>query len=228
MFLTEMLPHQLEDAVRKKLPLIAAVGSVEYHGGQLPLGTDLFITEMVAKGIEKRIPCVVALSFVFSPTGYAVSGPEKGTVDISVSLFTDYCAEILENYDRMGFERIIVLVHHQGGNIAPMINTAVMERRMYSVKDEKGYGWWTAGDRPVRANIEVLPAMLDTHFFGGHGGKGETEAVMASRPELVDMERFKKGIWWNDTAPQADADYARECLDTLLGRWAEKLGGAEK
>ena len=38
MFLTEMLPHQLEDAVKQKLPLIAAVGSVEYHGGQLPLG----------------------------------------------------------------------------------------------------------------------------------------------------------------------------------------------
>ena len=78
------------------------MGSVEFHGFHLPLGTDSYITEMVASGIEKRLNAVVAPTVHLCPTGFAVSGPEQGTTDIDVELFVRWCRTLVSNYCRMG------------------------------------------------------------------------------------------------------------------------------
>lgn len=117
MFLTEMLPRDLKRAVDEKWPLLVPMGSVEFHGNHLPLGTDSFITEAVACGWRSasmwwsRRPCICARPAM------PVSGPEQGTTDIGVELFIRWCRELVGNYRRMGFGRILFLVHHQGGNI---------------------------------------------------------------------------------------------------------------
>lgn len=109
MYLTEMLPRDLDCAVREKWPLLVPMGSVEFHGFHLPLGTDSYITEMVASGIEKRLNAVVAPTVHLCPTGFAVSGPEQGTTDIDVELFVRWCRTLVSNYCRMGFARNIFI-----------------------------------------------------------------------------------------------------------------------
>ena len=225
-YLVDMCPAELQKARNKGWPLIIAAGSIEFHGGQLPLGTDLFITEGVSAEIEKRLPVVIAPSFVYCPTGHCVSGPEEGTVDIGIDCFIHFCGQILKNYDRMGFQKIYILVHHQGRNMEAFIKTSVLKYSMYEVHQSLGNGWWTKKlENPLKTAVETVPAMLDTGFFPGHGGQGETEAVMAFRPETVKMENAEEdeSVWWNVTAKDANASNAQKQKEILIDKWVKKI-----
>ncbi len=220
-YLQHMTPKELHTAVAENCPLLIAVGTIEYHGSQLPLGTDLLLVEGLLRELEKRADVVVAPSFIYSPNGYAVSGPEMGTVDISVDCFISHCAEILTAYSRMGFRDIRVFVHHQGGSIRKFIETAVLKTGMYSHQDVLGDGWWTEKKVPDFANIQVCDTVIGDaeilQAFGGHGGKGETQAILATNPELVKMENLTDSEpWWNATAPQADKAQAEACFEKLI------------
>ena len=220
-----LCPADLQKVKDDALPLLIATGSVEFHGGQLPLGTDLFITEGILEEIEKQVPVVIAPPFTFCPTGFAVSGPQMGTVDIGVDCFIEYCGQILRNYEQMGFKRIYILIHHQGGNIGTFIKTAILKYSMYEVNRTLGDGWWTdRKENRLKAVFEIVPAMLDTRFFGGHGGKGETEAIMAFRPETVKLENTEKELyWWNETVVEASIENALVQKKQLIEKWVEKI-----
>ncbi len=228
MYLTDMTPYELEAA--KKKPLFIPVGSVEFHGNHLPLGTDLYITEGIARAVAEKNDIVIAPSFIYSPTGYAVSGPGKGTVDIGIDLFISYCSEILAEYEKMGFSDIYVLVHHQSDSVISLIRTAVMKmpHSMYNIKNEIGEGWWTDGKSIGKSNIYVCNAKLDSPAFGGHGGRGETEAILALRPQLVHLEKAVPGDYrwaWNesDRVDTANAERARAGLCDIVERWTRRL-----
>ena len=90
-YLQDMCPAQLRQAQEETWPLLIGAGTIEYHGSQLPLGTDLLLVEGLLRGIEQRTAAVVAPSFAYSPTGYAVSGQEQGSVDVSTGSFMSYC-----------------------------------------------------------------------------------------------------------------------------------------
>ena len=100
-YLQNMKPSELKEAVDKNVPLMVSVGSIEYHGSQLPLGTDLLIIEGLLRELEKKTEIVVAPPFTFSPTGYMVSGEDRGTVDIHIGTFIEYCSQILSAYKGM-------------------------------------------------------------------------------------------------------------------------------
>lgn len=204
-----------------------AAGSIEYHGSQLPLGTDLLIIEGLLREIDKKHPIVIAPSFVYSPTGHAVSDPEDGTVDISVDCFINHCGEILKNYEQMGFEKIIVLVHHQRGNIATIIQTAILKFNMYEVSNELGAGSWTKNlQRTSKTNIEIQNALLGSAEFGGYGGRGETEAIMVLYPDLVHLENLGENeVWWNESVNEATVSKANEQMNIIVDKWVEKLKG---
>ena len=225
-YLLDMCPAELKKAKEENMPLIIAAGSIEFHGGQLPLGTDLFITEGVSAEIEKRLPVVIAPSFVYCPTGHCVSGPEDGTVDIDIDCFVNFCGQVLKNYDRMGFKKIYIMVHHQGRNIEAFIKTSILKYSMYEINKTLGDGWWTKKlENPLKTAVETVPAVLDTEFFPGHGGQGETEAIMAFRPKAVKMENAEtdKSVWWNETAKEADAENAQRQKEILITKWVEKI-----
>ena len=154
MQLLQMCPSELEQARQNKAILMFGVGSIEYHGSQLPLGTDFCLGDGVIQAVEKRLPdkVVAAPSLAVSPTGFAVSGPQAGTVDIGVDAFMHHCADLLDSYERMGFHKIVILVHHQGGNIIPMLKTVLTKHTMYEKKAELGEGWWT-DKRPSAAPL---------------------------------------------------------------------------
>ena len=50
----------------------------------------------------------------YGPTGYALSGPEHGTLDVRGEEFSGYVKEVLRNLWEMGWQRIVVMIHHQG------------------------------------------------------------------------------------------------------------------
>ena len=227
-YLQNMTPKDLTEAVNRKVPLFISAGTIEYHGSQLPLGTDLLIVEGLLRELEKQADIVVAPPFIMSPNGYMVSGPEKGTVDIRIGTFIEYCSEILSAYKKMGFKKIYVLVHHQGGNIKRFLEIALEQINSYSTYEDAGYGWWTdKKDLKNDCDIEITPAVFGQEVlkeFFGHGGEGETQPIMALYPELVHLENLTDNeAWWNLSVTDANKQDADRAMRQLVKNWLEKL-----
>lgn len=227
MKLIDMLPFELAEKADSKSVLLIPFGCIEFHGNHLPIGTDYFITCEMARLIEERTGAVTAPGVYFSPTGMAASGREKGTADFSVNSFIDCVAQLLENYIGMGFSRIICIVHHQGAESEAMIRTAFAKATLYNNKNTLGDGWWTRGEGPKNsAGLEIRGAFLDSTRFGGHGGRGETEAMLALRPELVKMQYLERGDFrwnWNKgmEADMSDGNEAIAEVERILDKWAD-------
>src|SRR5947209_12604506 len=102
MRLKEILPHQLGRAVTEGWPLLVPAGCVEFHGYHLALGTDTLFVEALCERIAGRAPAVVAPTIDYGPTGYALSGPDRGTIDVAGEAFGGYVKEVLRNFWEMG------------------------------------------------------------------------------------------------------------------------------
>ena len=85
--LTHMRPEQVQDAVRRDVPVLMAAGCVEYHGPHLPIGTDTLIASAVCERAERRAECVLMPPLAMAPTMAWARGPEEGEIDFDPEVF---------------------------------------------------------------------------------------------------------------------------------------------
>lgn len=168
---------------------IVSFGSCENHADHLPLGPDTFVPEAVACRVARRVKNTVVLPC--TPFGTSIhynAYPLAVTLryETNIALAEDIFTSLLNH----GINRMLVLNGHDG-NI-PAIEIASRNIR----------------SRYHQANIVVIPAWWEMvgHYLGGdffaswnntglgHGGEGETSAMMALRPELVELEYAQKQI----------------------------------
>ncbi len=55
MYLIHMRPEQIQDAVRRNVPVVMPAGCIEYHGSHLPVDTDFLIASSVCTEVEKQV-----------------------------------------------------------------------------------------------------------------------------------------------------------------------------
>ncbi|MFW6257563.1 MAG: creatininase family protein, partial [Prolixibacteraceae bacterium] len=224
--LAQELPYRMEEltapdfieAVEKSSKTcIIPIGVLEKHGAQLPLGTDLYLAREYALRAADEEYTVIFPSYYFSQMNEARHQP--GTISYSPELIWKVLQETLDELNRNGFEKII-LVNGHGGNNA-FLNyfgmAQLSERRNYSL-------YWF---RPER-NPEVAKkaeALTQRDRFDSHGGNSETSMMTAAQPEIthperadqqsgVNQERLKHlehvytGIWWYANFPNHYGGFA--------------------
>jgi creatinine amidohydrolase len=241
MNLKEVRPYQLHDAIARRLPLLVPAGCIECHGPHMALGHDTIIVEEVCRRVAEQTGCVVAPSFEYGPTGYAVSGPAMGTIDPDYASFEPHVKSVLRAICEMGFATIVVIIMHQGMDapLALAFRKAAAELAFERALDERGQGWW--GVRPLEAResrevwgrIHVRPLILPDACppaGGDHAGFYETSLLLAARPELVEQERLDGNAPWYchmgeaQSSATASAAAGREMLDAIVAAWVEELG----
>jgi creatinine amidohydrolase len=235
--LREMLPHQLERAVADGWPLLVPAGCVEFHGHHLALGSDTLFAEAVCEGIAARMPAVVAPTIDYGPTGYALTGPERGTIDTAGEAFGGYAKEVLRNFWEMGWQRVRVIIHHQGmdGPEALAFRKAAAEVTFEETREERGRGWWGSQSPAAHGGVwerlgvgpTILPAAASV-AGGDHAGKWETSLLLHLRPDLVEMERLsEEHLWYTEQpgCPSADgsADLGARMLEAMVSAWVAEL-----
>jgi creatinine amidohydrolase len=233
------LPYQLKTAVDEGWPLLVPTGCVEYHGPHMALGLDTIVVEELLTRVATRLKCVVAPPFWYGPTGYAVSGPEQGTLDVSTERFGRHVKDVLASFWDVGFKWIVVGVHHQQmeGPESLAIRQAAAEVTFEKSHAERGDAWWgkaplAAGDR-VFERIQVWPSVLPAAAERGvvmadHAGYYETSLLLAAHPELVEMERLGMDAPWYCTtadsqARQASVQEGEKMWQAMVDAWVEKL-----
>ncbi|MEE4287523.1 MAG: creatininase family protein, partial [Mariniphaga sp.] len=93
---------------------IIPIGVMEKHGAQLPLGTDLFLAREYALRAAEQEYAVVFPWYYFSQINEARHQP--GTISYSPELIWKVLQETLDELNRNGFEKIILVNGHGGNN----------------------------------------------------------------------------------------------------------------
>ena len=207
-------PHALQRAIAEAWPLLLPAGCIEYHGPHLALGLDTILVEELLQRVAQRIDCIVAPPFWYGPTGYAVSGPDQGTVDVSTERFGRHVKDVLSSFWDMGFRWIIVCIHHQqmDGPEALAIRQAAAEVMFEKTLAERGPAWWGRAPLPPSDNVFRPHSGLAVCVARSSRDRAFRWPIMpassrplccsAARPDLVEMDRLATHAPWYSPARQ--------------------------
>lgn len=179
-FLGEMTNPEVEAFLTDHDAVIVPVGSTEQHGPHGPLLTDVLVPQEVARRVAPRVGAVVAPSI-----NYALSYPHAGfvgVVHIRIQTFMALIEDVAVSLATAGFRRIVFLNGHYDNTYAIAYACAAARERLPEGTVTFPLNYW-----------DGMSADEAAEFFGPetglHANRGETSAVLAINPDLVDMER---------------------------------------
>lgn len=184
--LAEMNARQVKKTVKKDTVAVLILGACESHGEHMPFGAD-FITPFE---LAKRVASKYRNMIVLPPVPYGVSSHHKDffmTMSLEPETMIAVIRDLLLSLVANNVTKILIINGHDG-NIAPI------EIASRHVKDKHPEcviscleSWWTLVG-------ELLPNFFDTWDGMGHGGEAETSAMMAVRPDLVELRNAPRTI----------------------------------
>jgi creatinine amidohydrolase len=179
-FLGEMTDPEVEAFLATSQTVIVPTGSTEQHGPHAPLLTDRLIPEEVARRVAPRVRAVVAPAI-----NYSLSYPHvgfAGVVHLRIPTFMAMVEDIAAGLAAVGFTRIVFLNGHYDNTYAIAYACANAAPRLPEGTAAFPVNYW-----------DGMTADEAAEFFdpsnGLHANKGETAAVLAINPDLVDMDR---------------------------------------
>jgi len=183
----ELSMKEVEKVAKVGKVVIIPVGSVEEHGDHLPLCTDSLQPEHVALEVAKKTKCLVA-----PPLRYGVCDSTRnfpGTISIGFESLYKVIRDILKEFIRNGFTRILVLSGHADQAHMAALRLAAQEVMRFHRQENP----------PRKPRIMVCSDYdfayeLKGKYFDekdGHAGTIETSRIMAIRSDLVKREGKK-------------------------------------
>lgn len=161
--------------------VIIPVGSVEQHGRHLPVGTDAFAAEAVARVAAERwrgdrpVLFLPTLWTGLSPHHMGLAGSITLRAETFIALVHDVCVSLL----RQGVRRVLLLNGH-GGNVAALdvVLTKLGEAGLEIDRVAAVTYWHLVADR--------APELRESQPGGtGHAGEFETSLMLATHRQLV-------------------------------------------
>ena len=176
---------------KTKEVLILPVGSTEQHGPHLPLCVDSVLAEHFAYALAPMIGGVVAptVSYGYKSKPFSGGGPLfPGTIDLQGETFCRLMTDLLVEFARDGFTKILVMNAH-------FENEAFLAEAMDLARENLGgkvrllmTNWWD----PMPE--ELLPQLFTEAPFPGwaleHAAVTETSLMMHFCPALVREDRM--------------------------------------
>ncbi len=177
--LEEMTSSQFAAAAKRRPLAIVPVGSVEEHGVHLPLGTDSFQAEEVARRVAIEFD-----AFVCPPIRYGDCRSTRnfpGTLSLKHDTVAAIAEDIVSELTRNGIDKVMLLTGHAGSSHMSALRIGAM--------------------RVVERNPKLKVMVLSDYDLAydlrgkefpeddGHGGLIETSRILGIRPELVRPQR---------------------------------------
>jgi len=156
--------------------VILPVGALEEHGSHLPLGTDAFHAEALARQVAECIPVWVAPPLFYGLCRSASEHP--GTVGIRSQTLHSLIKDIVRGLYRQEMRNIVVLSGHAGGtHMAAMIDAC--EQLVPELTEIK-----IAVVSVLDIGSAAWNGILETQG-DSHAGEAETSLMLHLRPGLV-------------------------------------------
>jgi creatinine amidohydrolase/Fe(II)-dependent formamide hydrolase-like protein len=180
--LAEMTWPQARQRFREVDIALLPVGSIEQHGPHLPLDTDAFDADYLAKSVAKS--CSDPKPTVLPLISYGISyhhNEFSGTISIGNNTLSRLVYDIGMSLARNGVTKIVIINGHGGND--PALNFAAQEIN----RDARIFVCVDSGET---SDVDIY-SMIDTPN-DVHAGEIETSTALAVRPELVRMQLAEK------------------------------------
>lgn len=156
--------------------VILPTGSVEQHGPHLPAGTDSFVAELISEALATRMDGLVLPGPTVGVTPMHM--PFEGTVTFTPETYMRVVTEICASTAVHGAKSLLIVNWHEG-NIPSLAIAAEDLHRKHGL-----------------TVLTVQACYVAAEMYGAecngltHGGEIEALAVLATRPELVHLDRI--------------------------------------
>ena len=187
LFLEEMNADQVRKVVNKNSIALIILGSCENHGDHLPFGSDsifpLNLAKIISDDIVKNHPSSDHNCIILPVIPYGVSihhNDFQMTMSLKFSTMISVIEDVLACLATNNIKKVLIINGHDG-NIAPIeVASRNLKDKYPDMVIASLESWW------------VLVGQKSTNLFKvwrglGHGGEAETSAMMAIRPDLVDI-----------------------------------------
>ena len=229
-----LTPADLESRIREAPIAYLPLGTLEWHGRHLPLGSDFLQSQGFFIQLARRVGGVVLPPLFLGPDRMReVEGVEYYGMDltkqardpprqlmgsaywVSDELFSEMVEAILKQLRRAGFK--ILVAHGHGPSTRHFVNEGgtLWERHDLVIMTV-----WRDDDERDR----------DTEFQYDHAAANETSIMMALHPSLVHMEHLPEdsdelplGIIGKDPRTHASAEHGRRIIYIHLDRMESML-----
>jgi creatinine amidohydrolase len=175
----ELSMPEAEKAAEDGKVVIIPCGSIEEHGTHLPLCTDSIQAEYVALGVARKAGCLVAPPLRYGLCNSTHNFP--GTITISFDSLRSIMADILEDFVRNGFKRLLVITGHAGGSHMTAIRLAAKTVVNNHMNEKDRPRIMVCSDYDFAFDLK----MEDIDERDSHAGTIETSRVMAIRSDLI-------------------------------------------
>jgi len=157
------------------------VGSTEQHGPHLPLDTDAFDAEYLARHVAAACSDPKPLVLPLIPYGVSYHHEDfDGTISVSPDTLSRMVYEVGMNLARQGIKKLIIINGH-GGN-SPALKFAAQNIN----RDAHIFTTVETGESSDADIMAISETPGDVH-----SGEIETSTALATRPHLVRMEEAK-------------------------------------
>lgn len=177
-FISELTYEQCQDLIGENTVIMLPIGGgSKEHGNHLPMGTDFFVTDYLAREVTKRCDVLTlpTLPYAYFPAFIKW----KGSVSIDYQHFIDYVGDIILSFARFGVKKFLIL----DGGVSTHIPLKLLALTMNNAHDIK-----VAVSDCTGLGRETDQAVC-SQKKGGHGDEAETSTMLHIRPELVHMEK---------------------------------------
>ncbi len=225
----ELSMPEAKKAAEEGKVVIIPCGSIEEHGTHLPLCTDSIQAEYVALEVARKAGCLVAPPFRYGVCSSTRNFP--GTITISFDSLRSTMTDILEEFIRNGFKRLLILTGHAGGSHMTALKLAAKTVVTNHINETSRPRIMVCTDYDFAFDIQNE----DVDNRDSHAGTIETSRVMAIRSDLIkgkgersfpDLPRFEvvpdpegyfpSGVMGDPTI--ASSDMGRKINDYVIGQ----------
>jgi creatinine amidohydrolase/Fe(II)-dependent formamide hydrolase-like protein len=160
------------------------VGAIEQHGPHLPLDTDSFDADYLARKVAENCSDPKPLVLPLIPYGVSYHHDDfSGTISVGNETLSRMVYEIGISVAKNGIKKLVIINGH-GGN-APSLNFAA---QMIN-RDARIFVGVDTGET---SDVDIY-GIIDTPN-DVHAGEIETSTTLAVRPHLVKMDQAKKQV----------------------------------
>jgi creatinine amidohydrolase len=172
--------------------LLFPVGALEQHGPHLPLGTNTFLAEAVARRVSDELGILRAPTFAYGVTGGR--GHYSGTSTLRRKTLHRAVNELLAGWEDHGVSEVVVITAHRHEPHLDALLMALTSRSVTTVIDLYAVD--------VSDLLQVAPELE-------HGGELETSLMLHLAPQRVRRDQMA------DFAPRNEAGrYVRHRMPT--------------
>lgn len=158
--------------------VVLVTGSIEQHGGHLPLGTDGYAALTVAERVAVTIDAPL---LQLSPVGVApYHMPWAGSLTLSPETFISLMEDVCDGLARAGVARVLLVNWHEGNTPSIRLGVDKVQQR-----------------HPLRMVVAeshiITNSLFPEEMEFTHAGSMETAAVLAHDPSLVRLDTKTPG-----------------------------------